>query len=927
MAFTVPSHLPRKPANNDVTSKILSSIDSASLQSINSSLATSWVAELDESIHSTKERIHSRIQEDLPLFKHQLETSKSVQTRLKHITEEAEVLNEVISNPKSGLIPRTLDTLQKHALLAQETSDASIAAESLAHLLKCRQHYTSVMSLVQFGKLPEAVAAAMTLGELVGSAPIALERAAIMKDLKRKSEGLKTNVEGQLLECLSRSVVATPSALMIQPEVLVRNTEATVTLEQILASLSPPALSDYLSTLRRDFTAHYVDHVLTQPYSVSIQSTPTSHSLHLVPTPPNTEQRVARLQNLSAVFDFAAQYLFPFLPQTQGPAFLRSLSKPTVTGVLNLYLVPQLPSSFGLLPPFLELVQASVDFESRYVANLLDPESHELALKSWANGLSGHYERQRRTAILARSRELLMEKIDLSATFQANVERPLESSYPIAVNGEPEEDAWGLGEGESMQTGQTESWGFDDDPEPEPEPQPAPAAPDLQDLGVEPNPDDAWGWNDDEETAEEEPSEEAAAEEDAWDDDPWGDSGDAEPEPAPVPKAATRLEKIASKGKKPVNGTGSSVSSPPPPLSLSSPKSTGTIAPSQHTSAASARSAKSTAGPLTHQTHRPANIVVTAPPETYRVTSKMKQVVRFVEDVVAESKQFAASNLFAKASGSPSPTAAGSTLMQSASSVMDLYQALYPVRFENDLATIEGALQFSNDCLYLGQSVDRIEREAASHTQLKERLAECRVDLTVLANSWFEDAVNRECLKNDGVLVDGTQKFTFTGDQDRYDECEEAINTVVRNIKSLSRRIKPITSKTKYYQAVGRLADAALSRVLRDVIALPDIPELESQRLGELCRIFNSLEGLFSEDPTQSSFVVAYVPSWLKFSYLSELLEASMADISYLFEQGALVDFQIEELVNLVRALFADTQLRTNTINKLLEGHPDSPST
>lgn len=51
-----------------------------------------------------------------------------------------------------------------------------------------------------------------------------------------------------------------------------------------------------------------------------------------------------------------------------------------------------------------------------------------------------------------------------------------------------------------------------------------------------------------------------------------------------------------------------------------------------------------------------------------------------------------------------------------------------------------------------------------------------------------------------------------------------------------------------------------------------------------------------------------------------------MADISYLFEQGALVDFQIDELVNLVRALFADTQLRTNTINKLLEGHPDSPT-
>ena len=47
-----------------------------------------------------------------------------------------------------------------------------------------------------------------------------------------------------------------------------------------------------------------------------------------------------------------------------------------------------------------------------------------------------------------------------------------------------------------------------------------------------------------------------------------------------------------------------------------------------------------------------------------------------------------------------------------------------------------------------------------------------------------------------------------------------------------------------------------------------------------------------------------------------------MADISYLFQEGALVDFKVDELVKLVRALFADTPLRTNTINKLMSGHP-----
>ena len=49
-----------------------------------------------------------------------------------------------------------------------------------------------------------------------------------------------------------------------------------------------------------------------------------------------------------------------------------------------------------------------------------------------------------------------------------------------------------------------------------------------------------------------------------------------------------------------------------------------------------------------------------------------------------------------------------------------------------------------------------------------------------------------------------------------------------------------------------------------------------------------------------------------------------MADISYLFDEGALVDFEIDELVGLVRALFADTPIRANAISRLINGHPSS---
>lgn len=147
-----------------------------------------------------------------------------------------------------------------------------------------------------------------------------------------------------------------------------------------------------------------------------------------------------------------------------------------------------------------------------------------------------------------------------------------------------------------------------------------------------------------------------------------------------------------------------------------------------------------------------------------------------------------------------------------------------------------------------------------------------------------------------------------------------------------------------------------LSCIIDDILALPDITEVESHRLSELCRILHALEGLFIDDPEQvcahasvvfpfcsygrslpsslgvcrrgSSFRI-FPNSWYvfvfgqnpnRFEWFS-LQEASLADISYLFDEGALVDYETQELIKLVRALFADTPQRTNMINKLMAGH------
>jgi hypothetical protein len=72
------------------------------------------------------------------------------------------------------------------------------------------------------------------------------------------------------------------------------------------------------------------------------------------------------------------------------------------------------------------------------------------------------------------------------------------------------------------------------------------------------------------------------------------------------------------------------------------------------------------------------------------------------------------------------------------------------------------------------------------------------------------------------------------------------------NLSSFSKyHLQPVLPKGKYYTAVGSVVNVALTRMLDDVLALPDIPEVESHRLSELCRIWNALEGLFVEDASQ----------------------------------------------------------------------------
>ncbi|KAI6041295.1 hypothetical protein EDC04DRAFT_2670225 [Pisolithus marmoratus] len=890
MAFPLPSHLPRKV---DVSSEILTKFDSATWKTLNSSVATSWCKELDECISQTKRRIHDRIRSDITAFDAQLSSAKSAQERLSNLSRGINSLSQSVFDSESGVAALTLETLKQHHALAQASLNADVLHASLQHLEKCKAQLDLAQMTADTGNLPEAVRACSELNRLLAASPGPLTEANVIADVKRVSQVIENRVSELLEYACSVSLTVVEQHITVRPSVLVPGSATPLPLSSVLSSLSPSVLAARLASLRRDLTSHYIDRILRGSTSVvSItEDDPSGFIIHKIQclTPNDPVSHDTSLDSLSRLLDFLDGKVFPHLPQHQRESFPRTFAKPVTSSVMTNLLIPSLPLTLQGLPPFLQLTRKAVDFESKYVVGLLGGGSMEREIKAWADSVCAHYERARRVRILGTIRNVILEHATrIGDTFVAEIHiSPGNLPYDQTTVADQQDatecspssgDPWNLDDrsfsmSHSGSAVDEQSWGFDD--EIEQSGQTATVSGLSLEAKADPDPGDAWGWNDDE------PPEEPAGEEAGtdsshaglWDDDPWGNNNDSSTYPSAIPSVAGAVQSQK-------------------------------LTPEQQVARGS------TNGP-SKASQDPSRVSK----DRYLVSTLTTEVVRTVENCLEEGKALSTSHIFPHLPTSPP----GNLIMHSGSLVFELYCGLYPVVAASRLSDATLHVQFSNDCYYLSEELGRVLSKAEAPSDVEGKLQEIRADLMVLAESWFYDAIDKQVTTLCTTLA-SADGFTGTSDQDRYDECETSVTTVLQDIKRLARSWKHILPKGKYYIAVGNVVDGVLSRILDDVLAIPDIPEVESHKLGELCRILSALEELFVENA--ESLVVSFVPLWLKFSYLSELLEASMADLTYLFDEGALVDFEIDELVKLVRALFADTPLRTKTLDKIMGGHP-----
>jgi protein transport protein DSL1/ZW10 len=540
--------------------------------------------------------------------------------------------------------------------------------------------------------------------------------------------------------------------------VTVRQSTAVLSLSSILSSLSETSLSNHLAVLRRDINAYYIDHLLTHPTSLSHSfakdsSGISSQTLSFLPSLSTVEDLPTRLQNVASVLDFLDVHLFAALPTSVRAGFKRTLCKPVTVALLQQFLVSHLPSSLVTLPPYLHLVAQAKEFEETYVVNMLGQDPRDREIKSWADAVSSHYERKRRAQILEDARQMILRQDDgLHILVEVDLSRfpptPPPDSVPATESSGPgfervrdvSDDAWGLEGEESEDTNdvvsaaeEEDAWGFDDAlAEPElvtPEVPQEPVLPPRDTLAEsEPATDDsAWGWDDNGEANPPVTTSPLASSSDSgadWDDDPWGESSNPSPPPSvpvPAPKPASRLEKLASKAK--IKAT--------PPHSPPSVRDSPTAATRQPLSATAKRSELVGTNDATLPSKEPKS-------ETYAISGRAGQLADTVDNILREGEGFASTAIFHSKASTTQQQTRGSVILQTAPAVLDLFRALYPVRF-GQRPTEPKSIVFANDCIYARERALNAARQCS--VGAKDRLLETADSLEAIGKRWYEQSV------------------------------------------------------------------------------------------------------------------------------------------------------------------------------------------
>ena len=253
-----------------------------------------------------------------------------------------------------------------------------------------------------------------------------------------------------------------------------------------------------------------------------------------------------------------------------------------------------------------------------------------------------------------------------------------------------------------------------------------------------------------------------------------------------------------------------------------------------------------------------------------------------------------------------------------------MYRAAAPVYYERN---VSGNMFLYNDCMWMAERLNDLAKMQSKRVNHGHSRLEADVSALEIfgKRAYSKEMETQRTIAGD--LLDGAQGFVNCTEHPFAQECDIAISSTVDRIREVHKQWKAVLSHSALLQSLGSLLSTVINKIIVDVEDMSDISEPESQRLTSFCNRIASLEDLFApkELPTIAPDIeqtipltAVYTPNWLKFQYLSNILESSLVDIKYLWSEGELgLEFSADELVDLIEALFADSEHRRRAIGEI----------
>lgn len=174
-------------------------------------------------------------------------------------------------------------------------------------------------------------------------------------------------------------------------------------------------------------------------------------------------------------------------------------------------------------------------------------------------------------------------------------------------------------------------------------------------------------------------------------------------------------------------------------------------------------------------------------------------------------------------------------------------------------------------------------------------------------------------------LSDNAQGFVSCTVEPYHSQCESAVSSITDYIRALHSQWAGILSTSHLAQSIGSLISSVMSKMIKEIEDMEDIQESESRQLLQLMERLSALEDLFkaantshsSEQEIQTT-IALHASAYLRFQYLQQILDGSLADIKYLWTEGELsLEFEQDEVVDLIKALFAESSHRRSAIQAI----------